>query len=124
MGDVESDADDSGLEAAISHTTISKEAEKFRIRGAVWLSTIASFLFKFFFILTFIIPIVFFSLEAAIIISIIWGFFVIGVISYNLSIAQQKKPFYVILEHICIAFVVVLLTYFLGNWIFLKFEGI
>ena len=100
---------------------ISKEAEKIQVRGAVWLSTIASFLFKFFFILTFIIPFVFFSLQTAVIISIAWGVLVIGLISYILSIEQGKKPFYVILEHVSITCLVIVLTFFAGRWIFFNF---
>ena len=94
---------------------ISRETEEIESKKVVWFSTISSFLFKFFFILTFVIPTILFSLKTAIIISLVWGFFVIGLISSQLPLKKAKH--YLVMEHILIALIVVVLTYYTGRWI-------
>ena len=83
--------------------------------------TLWTFLSKFIFTLTFVIPIILFELKTAVMISIIWGLIVL--IFYNYKIAKDKKvePFKIIFEHVLIAVVVVILTYFVGKLINLIF---
>lgn len=52
---------------------ISEESENKHITREIWESTISTFISKFVFALTFIIPILLFKLSTAIIISVIWG---------------------------------------------------
>jgi len=87
----------------------------------VWIATLWTFLSKFIFTLTFVIPIILFELKTAVMISIIWGLIVL--IFYNYKIAKDKKvePFKIIFEHVLIAVVVVILTYFVGKLINLIF---
>ncbi len=94
---------------------ISRETEEFQSKKIVWISTISSFLFKFFFILTFVIPTILFSLKTAIIISLVWGFFVIGMISQQLPLKIKKS--HLVIEHLLIALIVVILTYCAGRWV-------
>ena len=99
---------------------ISEEFENHHTTKQVWTSTIATFLAKSIFSLTFIIPILIFELSTAIIASIIWGFSVLAILSYQMSKEQNISPWKVISEHLVIATVVVFATHHLGNWIALR----
>jgi vacuolar iron transporter family protein len=96
---------------------ISEEAENENPHSEVWASTWATFIAKFVFALSFVIPIVLFDLTTAVIVSIIWGLSVITIVSNYLAMSQGKKAIKVISEHLCIAIVVIILTYFVGRYI-------
>ncbi|OYT30158.1 hypothetical protein B6U98_00015 [Thermoplasmatales archaeon ex4572_165] len=97
---------------------ISEESENVHSEKEIWKSTIATFLSKFIFALTFILPIFIFpKLSTAIIISIIWGLTLLIVLSYFIAKQQKIKPWKPILEHLLIAVIVIILTYFVGCWI-------
>ena len=57
---------------------VSKETEPNAIAREVWGATGFTFLFKFLFALTFLIPVILFSLPIAITISSIWGLSILG----------------------------------------------
>ncbi|MFH1188067.1 MAG: VIT1/CCC1 transporter family protein, partial [bacterium] len=59
---------------------ISEESENKHTTKEIWESTISTFLAKFFFAITFIVPILLFDLTTAIIVSIIWGMSILGVL--------------------------------------------
>ncbi len=80
-------------------------------------STISTFLSKFVFTLTFAIPVLLFELTTAIIISIIWGLSVLSVLSCYIAREQKVKPWKVIFEHLIIALVVIIITYYTGSYI-------
>lgn len=60
---------------------ISEESEARHSQRGVWQSTIFTFLAKFIFALTFVVPILLFSLSVAIIVSIVWGLSLLSVFS-------------------------------------------
>lgn len=95
---------------------ISEEYSKQKIKQ-VWISTFATFLTKFFFALTFVIPVLFFQLSAAVIIDIIWGLSLIAIFSYYIAKQEKARPINVIGEHVAIAIVVIILTRLIGVWI-------
>lgn len=97
---------------------ISEESENNHSQKEIWESTIATFLSKFIFALTFIIPILFLELSTAVIVSVLWGLSLIAIFSYYIA-KQQKdiKPYRVVLEHLIIAIVVIVLTNYIGDWI-------
>ncbi|MBU4493627.1 MAG: hypothetical protein KKA61_04610, partial [Nanoarchaeota archaeon] len=68
---------------------ISEESEIKHSTREIWESTISTFLSKFVFALTFIIPFLLFSLSAAIIASVIWGFSLITM--FSLYLAKQQN---------------------------------
>jgi len=94
---------------------ISEEAEIKHSTREIWESTISTFLSKFVFALTFIIPFLLLSLSAAIIASVIWGFSLIILFSLYLAKQQKLKPYKVILEHLIIAIAVVVITHYVGE---------
>ncbi len=94
---------------------ISEESENVHTDKEVWVSTICTFLSKFLFAIQFIIPILLFkSLKAAIIASVIWGFFLLGLLSYYIARTSKSKPLGVIAEHLFIGLVVIIVTHYLG----------
>lgn len=96
---------------------ISEEAENRHTAREVWESTIATFLSKFIFTLTFVVPVLIFSLPTAIIISIVWGLSLLTIFSYHIAKEQNRNPRPIILEHLIIAIVVIIATHFIGELI-------
>jgi VIT1/CCC1 family predicted Fe2+/Mn2+ transporter len=96
---------------------ISEESENRHSPKEIWESTISTFISKFVFASTFLIPILLLELSTAIIISVIWGLLVLAILSFNIAREQQKKPWKIISEHILIALLVIITTHYVGDWI-------
>jgi len=96
---------------------ISEESEAEHTTGEIWQSTISTFLAKFVFALTFIVPILLLPLSTAIIVSIVWGLSLLGIFSFYIAKEQKVKPWKVITEHLVIALVVITITHYVGDWI-------
>ncbi len=90
-----------------------KEPEK-----EVWKATIITFLSKFFFAISFISPFLFFNLLTGLLLSFVWGMFLLSMLSFFISKKRKKNPLLVISEHLFIAILVILISYNIGNWIF------
>jgi len=88
------------------------EESKNKNKKQIWQSTISTFLTKLFFALTFIIPVLIFSLSIAIVISIIYGLAVLGILSFCIS--NKKNALKVVAEHLLLAIIVIIITYYLG----------
>ncbi len=101
---------------------ISEESENKHSTKEIWESTIATFLTKLIFASTFIIPVLLFQLTTAIVVSVIWGLSLMTIFSFYMAKQQNEKPWRVILEHFVIAFVVITITHFVGDWISFKFN--
>lgn len=101
---------------------ISEESEAKHCAKEIWESTIFTFLSKFIFALTFILPILFFQLSSAIIVSVIYGLSLLGIFSFYIAKEQKANPWRVIIEHLIIAFIVILMTHYLGDWVALIFH--
>lgn len=96
---------------------VSEESENKHTKREIWESTISTFISKFIFALTFLIPILLFSLPVAIWVSIGWGFFWLGLISYLMSLGQKEPAWHIIGEHWSIALLVIFITHYVGEWI-------
>jgi VIT1/CCC1 family predicted Fe2+/Mn2+ transporter len=96
---------------------VSEESENRHTRREIWVATVSTFFSKFVFALTFIVPVLFFRLSAAVVISVIWGLSMLCVFSYTMAKEQKEKPLKVIAEHLAIALIVIAATYYVGNWI-------
>ena len=96
---------------------ISEESENKHTAREIWESTLSTLFSKFVFALTFIIPIMLFQLSTAIVISIIWGLFILGIFSFSIAKEQKAKPLNVVAEHLIIALVVIVITHYVGDWI-------
>ncbi len=80
----------------------------------VWLATLTTFIVKFLFTLTFLIPVLIFSLQTAIIVSVIYGLTVLGILSYKIG---RDKPWYAVAEHLGITILVIIATFLVGKGI-------
>ena len=96
---------------------VSEESEAKHTTKEIWQSTIATFLTKFVFAMTFVIPILLLSLTTAIVVSIVWGLSLLGVFSYYIAKEQKAKPWRAVLEHMLIGLVVIGITHYVGDWI-------
>lgn len=96
---------------------ISVESENNNSPKEIWEATIATFIAKFFFALTFIVPVFLLSLQTAIIVSVAYGLLLIVVFSVHLAKQQNQKIAPVVLEHLVIAIVVVVITHYVGGFI-------
>lgn len=96
---------------------VSEESENIHTAKEIWVSTIATFLAKFLFALTFAVPVLFLSLYTAILVSLIWGMSILAVLSYAMAKSQGDAPLKVMGEHILIALVVIGITHYVGDWV-------
>ena len=96
---------------------VSEESENVHKVMQIWAATIATFFAKFLFALTFAIPILFFPLLTAIVVSLIWGMLILTILSYTIARSQGEAPWKVVGEHVLIALVVISITHFVGDWI-------
>lgn len=101
---------------------ISQESENKHSTKQIWESTSSTFIAKFIFALSFIVPVLLLDLKIAIIVSIIWGLFALGVLNYFIAKSEKINPFNVIIKHIIIAVVVIILTDIAGKYIALYFS--
>jgi len=96
---------------------MAEESSKRNGHKAIWEATIATFLTKLVIASSFIIPLLFWDLSKAVIINIVWGFFLLIVFNYILARKQKENPWTVIGEHLLIAIVVIIITYFVGKFV-------
>ncbi|OGY46342.1 MAG: hypothetical protein A2744_01795 [Candidatus Buchananbacteria bacterium RIFCSPHIGHO2_01_FULL_44_11] len=93
---------------------ISEESENVHTPKEIWLSTVFTFLAKFLFALTFVLPVLVFEIATAVIVSIAWGLLTLSILSYKIAKSQKEKPINVISEHLLIAVIVIILTNYVG----------
>lgn len=96
---------------------MSEESENTHSTKEIWESTITTFLAKFIFSSTFIIPLLLFPLNTAIVVSVLYGLILLSLFSFFMARQQGEKPWKVIGEHLVIAIVVIVLTHYVGEWI-------
>ncbi len=96
---------------------VSTEAEGGHTTREIWEATISTFLAKFIFALTFVIPFLFLSINLAFWLDIIWGVLILIMVSYRLAREQKLKPRSVIIEHLFITTIVLFLGHYLGQLI-------
>lgn len=102
---------------------VSEEAEVEHTQREVWESTVATFLAKFLFALTFLVPVMLLDLSSAMYASIVWGVLVLGILSYQMGREQGNRPWAVVTEHVFIAVLVIIITHFVGDWIGAAFRA-
>jgi len=96
---------------------VSEESENKHTVKEIWESAASTFLAKLIFTLTFTIPVLLLPLSTAIIVSIIYGLFLLGICSFFMAKGQNTKKLTVITEHLTIALLVIILTHYFGGWI-------
>ncbi|MFC1453087.1 hypothetical protein ACFLSJ_07045 [Verrucomicrobiota bacterium] len=96
---------------------VSEEAENVHTVKQIWAATIATFLAKFLFALTFAAPVLLLPLSTAIWVSVIWGISILAILSYGVAKSQGEPPWKIVGEHISIALVVIGVTHAVGDWV-------
>jgi VIT1/CCC1 family predicted Fe2+/Mn2+ transporter len=96
---------------------ICEESENAHSPKEIWQSTVVTFMAKFLFALIFVFPVLLFDLTIAVIVNVCLGLTIIVASSYYLARQQDAKPWKVIVEHLFIAFVVILITQYVGDFI-------
>jgi len=102
---------------------VAEESRADRTSRQIWLATFATFVTKFFMALSFLVPILVLELGSAIVLSVVWGFSIITLLSWALARSQRVSPWKVIGEHLLIAAVVVATTHLLGDWLATIYAG-
>jgi len=94
---------------------VAEESKNIHTEKEVWTATAATFLTKFLFSLTFVIPVIFLSLFAAMAVSLTWGFSVLAILSFFMAKSQGEPPWKIVGEHLLIAAIVIAITHWVGN---------
>ncbi len=96
---------------------LAEESDPRATNRRIWSATVATFVTKFIFAISFVIPLVLLPLVPAVIASIIWGMLVIAVLSIFIARAQKQRLLLVLSEHLGIAVLVVTLSHLIGSWV-------
>ena len=96
---------------------VSEEAENKHTAKQIWAATISTFLAKFLFAMTFVLPVILFTLSTAIVVSLIWGLSILSLLSYIIAKTQNEPPWKIVAEHLLISIVVISLTHWVGDWL-------
>ena len=96
---------------------IAEESENVHTTAEIWVATLTTFFAKFLVSLTFIVPVLLLPLDTAVPVNIAWG--VVLMTGYNIYIGskQEQHTWLIVGEHLLIACLVVVLSYYLGEWI-------
>jgi VIT1/CCC1 family predicted Fe2+/Mn2+ transporter len=94
---------------------ISEESKNVYTLRQIWGATIATFMAKFIFALTFVVPVLFLPLLTAMIVCLVWGLSILTVLSYMIAKARGDQPWKVVGEHVLIAVVVIAITHWVGD---------
>ena len=92
----------------------SQESENHLSHSDVWKSTFFTLLSKFIFSSIFIIPVLIFKLEIAIIVSVFVGLYLIFLISLYIARERKEKPYKVVGEHVAITLFIIVITHYIG----------
>lgn len=87
----------------------------------IWMATVSTFLSKFLFAMSFVVPVLILDIATAILVSVAWGLLLIGIISFKIARSKREAAWKVIAEHLLIAIVVIVVTLLVGDWIALTF---
>ena len=96
---------------------VSEEAENKHTAKQIWAATISTFLAKFLFAMTFVLPVILFTLSTAIVVSLIWGLSILSLLSYIIAKTQNEPPWKIVAEHLLISIIVIGLTHWVGDWL-------
>ncbi len=84
-------------------------------KKALWQSSLTTFLTKLIVALSFVLPVIFLSLKTAVVVSAVWGAILLTVFSYYIAKKRNSSPWKAISEHLLIAIIVVIATFYLGK---------
>jgi len=83
----------------------------------IWAVTLSTFTSKLLMALSFVVPVLLFSLDTAVWVGVGWGVVVLTALSWVIARANQDSVLQVVGEHLAITAVVIVAAQFLGNWV-------
>lgn len=92
--------------------------------GIVNVSTLSNFATRFCLILSFIGIVYLLPIQAAVILSVIWGIAILMSLSYLIALEQERNPIRDLLTHLAIATLVIVSSLLLRSWITAVFGGL
>lgn len=98
-----------------------KEAEGYGERLSL-LATTLSFVSRLLVSLSFVAIVLIFSISQSILVSIIWGFFLLILISYLITRSQSRNSILEIAKHVLVAVIVIVLSRYVGYMIAKYFQ--
>ena len=93
---------------------ISEESENHHTEKQIWFATFATAIAKFVFAMAFLIPVMLFNLDTAIIVSIVFGLLLLGGLSFYIAKEEHINKIKAVIEHLMIASVVIITTHYVG----------
>ncbi|MCS6824537.1 MAG: hypothetical protein NZ529_09590 [Cytophagaceae bacterium] len=96
---------------------IAEESENVHSQKEIWVATLTTFLSKFVVSSSFVLPLLILDIQKAVIVNILYGIVLITVYNFWVGKKQPSKTLSIILEHLFIAIVVVVVSYWVGTWI-------
>lgn len=96
---------------------IAEESENVHTPQEVWVATLTTFFAKFIVSASFLIALFLLELKIAVMVNIAWGTVLMIVHNYFVGKKQKTSTWGVIAEHLFIALLVIVITYFLGDWV-------
>jgi vacuolar iron transporter family protein len=96
---------------------LSQETNKKLTDKEVWKSTLYTFFFKVFIALSFTIPLIINPSSIGIILCVLWGYFLLGVLSYIVARRKEKNPIPIVVEHWGIMTFVLIVTYLISVYV-------
>jgi vacuolar iron transporter family protein len=83
----------------------------------VWAATLYTLLFKIVIAFSFTIPLILFPSITGIILCAIWGYFLLGILSYIVAKRKKEKSIPIIIEHWSIMSFILIITYLIGLYV-------
>ena len=83
----------------------------------VSVSTFSNFFTRLLVVIIFILLVAFLPIDYAVIVSIIYGISLLSILSYFIAKEQKSNPYLSILGHVAIAILVIVISFFLREWI-------
>lgn len=94
---------------------LSVEGEGNNNEKQIWQATLATFFSKLLFALSFLLPFIFLPLSLALLFALLWGALLLTFASYKIALERKEKYSRAIIEHLSVATLVVVASYFLGQ---------
>lgn len=116
---------DGFADAAGLHMVEEAELDKGKVKHVqkeIWLTTLFTFLSVCGFILTFVIPLLIFSLKTAVFITIAWGILLLIILNFYVARIRKESPIKLVSEHILLAMVVIIISYLVGSLIAVRIK--
>lgn len=93
---------------------LAKESEGNFSKAQIMEATVSTFLYKFFFALSFLVPVLLLSSPWSIYLALVWGAVILIVLNYFIAKSNNEKPLKIIIEHLFIAILVMCLSWGAG----------